>query len=233
MNLKQSTLVNFFRRRGGSDHDSDSDADDVSQYDPSQEEETQATLGYWTRVKDVEVAAVKRMATYDTKKDLDSDRSLQQIRKGAVRNLGHIIFDPETFKNETDTLTLANYRLNDKQLLDYAKMATQTRSAISRRVSTMVEEQKGLETEMILDQLPWKTRKTKTHPYQTELVSGAEFNPVQPTRKRRTLRQLSAASRVQVVKLAASRAWTSVEVAAMFNIKVQAVYDLTKDAKKR
>ncbi len=38
---------------------------------------------------------------------------------------------------------------------------------------------------------------------------------------------------MQIVKLVVSRARTSVEIADMFNIKVQVVYDLTKDAKKR
>ena len=34
--------------------------------------------------------------------DLAADRGVQQVRKGAVRNLGTIIFDPETFADEID-----------------------------------------------------------------------------------------------------------------------------------
>ena len=38
---------------------------------------------------------------------------------------------------------------------------------------------------------------------------------------------------MHIAKLAASKARTCVELADLFNVKVQVVYDLTKDAKKK
>ena len=58
-------------------------------------------------------------------------------------------------------------------------------------------------------------------------------NPSHPCRKRKTLRQLDSATRLKVVRLAASKLYTCEEIASRFNIKVQAVYDLSKDVKKR
>jgi hypothetical protein len=66
-----------------------------------------------------------------------------------------------------------------------------------------------------------------------ELNFGHAANPSHPSRKRKTLRQLDSAARLQVVKLASSKTKTCNEIALIFNIKVQAVYDLSKDLKKK
>ena len=47
------------------------------------------------------------------------------------------------------------------------------------------------------------------------------------------MRQLSAEQRMRVVRLAASKARTSKEIAALFNVKVQTVYSLTSAARKK
>ena len=64
---------------------------------------------YWTRVKNVEQAVNQRVTIFDVEEDLQAEKNLKQIRKGSVRNLGTILFDPETFKDLTDQLTIANH----------------------------------------------------------------------------------------------------------------------------
>ena len=58
-------------------------------------------------------------------------------------------------------------------------------------------------------------------------------NPAHPRVKRRTLRQLAAAERLEILKLATAKAMTMAEVAVRFNVKVQLVRDLCKRLGKR
>ena len=60
-----------------------------------------------------------------------------------------------------------------------------------------------------------------------------EHNPANHWRKKRTLRQLNVETRLQIAKLAASKTRSHAEIALAFNIKVQLVGDLMKDAKKK
>ena len=66
-----------------------------------------------------------------------------------------------------------------------------------------------------------------------ESFSRLDSNPSHPNRKRRSLRQLNSKERLHIVKLAASKSRTSVEIAELYNVKVQVVYDLVRDSKKR
>ena len=52
-------------------------------------------------------------------------------------------------------------------------------------------------------------------------------------RKRKTLRMLDARTRLDIVKMASSKQKSGQEIADLFDIKVQAVRDLVKDAKKK
>ena len=58
-------------------------------------------------------------------------------------------------------------------------------------------------------------------------------NPAHPQNKKRTLRDLSAAARLEIVTLAAKRVLTQQEVADRFGIKVQVVRDLMKNLGKK
>ena len=59
------------------------------------------------------------------------------------------------------------------------------------------------------------------------------YNPSHPRRKRKSLRLIDSETRLKIVKLVASNSRTCGEVARLFNIKVQAVYDLLKDLRKK
>ena len=58
-------------------------------------------------------------------------------------------------------------------------------------------------------------------------------NPASPKRKRRPLRALSAATRLEIVRLASTTRHTCQEIALLYDVKVQTVYDLNKHAKKQ
>ena len=58
-------------------------------------------------------------------------------------------------------------------------------------------------------------------------------NPVHWHVKRRNLRQLSAATRIEILKLAVSKVMTGEEIAIRYNVKVPLVRDLVKNHGKR
>ena len=91
----------------------------------------------------------------------------------------------------------------------------------------MIEESKEDESDNIL------RSKLKSVKSTDDIDVGRDFNPAHPNRKRRTLRQLDVKTRLKVAALAASRTRTYKDIGIIFNIKVQAVKNLMKDAKKR
>ena len=91
----------------------------------------------------------------------------------------------------------------------------------------MIEESKEDESD---DILRCKLKNVKST---DDIDIGRDFNPSHSTRKRRTLRQLDVKTRLKVAALAASRTRTYKEIGIIYNIKVQVVKDLMKDAKKR
>ena len=44
-----------------------------------------------------------------------------------MREIGTILFDPSTYDDEKEQLTINNYKLSEEQLLEYAKLASQIR----------------------------------------------------------------------------------------------------------
>ena len=58
-------------------------------------------------------------------------------------------------------------------------------------------------------------------------------NSASPKRKRRPLRALSAATRLEIVRLATTTRHTCQELALLYNIKVRTIYNLKNDVKKQ
>ena len=131
-----------------------------------------------------------------------------------------MVFDPEDFKDKNDQLIIARHRLNEEQLFDYAKMASKIRKEISEKASQLSEQDRV--------HIPKDDKQ-----FLPESFSRLDFNPSHPKRKRRVLKQLSSKERLHIVKLAASNSRTCIEIAELFNVKVQVVYDLVKDSKKK
>ena len=52
-----------------------------------------------------------RISSFDVEDDLNKDRFMKQIRRGAVRDLGALLFDPDDFKDQKEHLTLSNFKL--------------------------------------------------------------------------------------------------------------------------
>ena len=160
------------------------------------------------------------MTVFDVEQDLKADKNLKQVRKGSVRNLGKMLFDPEDFKDKSDQLTIARHRLNEERLYDYAKMASNIRKEISQKVSRLSGQDRV--------HIPKEAKQVMP-----ESFSRLDYNPSHPNRKRRSLRQLDSTERLHIAKLVASKSRTCVEIAELFNVKVQVVYDLVKDSKKK
>ena len=127
---------------------------------------------------------------------------------------------------------MSNYRLDEESLLNYAKCV----SAIRREITQWVEELND-ENGAKVDEVSEKETVENQKQYRVNLkVCIADFqsayNPCHPSRKRKSLRQVDSDTRLKIVKLVASNTRTCGEVARLFNVKVQAVYDLLKDLKK-
>ena len=137
-----------------------------------------------------------------------------------MRDLGKILFDPEDFKDKSDQLTIARHSLNKEQLFDYAMMASKIREEISEKASKLSAQDRV------------HTLKDDKQ-FMPESFDRMDFNPSHPKRKRRVLKQLSSDERLHIAKHAASKWRTCIEIAELFNVKVQVVYDLVKDSKKK
>ena len=233
MNIKQLSLSKFFKRKDGGQSESEFDSDDVSEYVPSKQKSLFDYPMSWTRVKEVSTLVNQRITIFDVDADLKQDKALKQIRKGSNPGLGTIVFDPDEHNHQRDLLTMSNYRLNDETLLKYAKMASTIRLRISQKVSQLNEEQKDPEVEDNIELNYIKKQKHLQEYPKDEVDLHIARNPSHPCRKRKSLRQLDSTTRLKVVKLAASKLYTCEEIASRFNIKVQAVYHLLKDSKKR
>ena len=62
------------------------------------------------------------------------------MRKNATRELGELLFDPNTFNDMIDQLTMADYKLEEEKLEEYAKLSSTIRLEISQKVSARAEE---------------------------------------------------------------------------------------------
>ena len=134
--MKQGQLTDFFERSNSFKlQKSSSDSDDDSQYIPSKQKKMFEQPMYWTRVKEVDAVNQSRVTVFDVEQDLKADKSIKQIRKGSVRDLGKMLFDPEDFKDKSDQLTIARHSLNKEKLYDYAQMASRLRNEISEKAS--------------------------------------------------------------------------------------------------
>ena len=139
--MKQRILTSFFKREKSKKSESSSDSGDESLYAPSKKKSMFSAPMSWTRVKYVHAVNVSRPRIYDVEEDLKADKSLRAIRKGAVRELGEMLFDPEDFKDQADQLRVNDYKLDEDQLFAYAKLATTIRQQIKQKACEAGEEQ--------------------------------------------------------------------------------------------
>ena len=91
-------MTNFFKRKNFKAPESDSQSDDESEYVLSKTKSMYGQPMSWTRVKEVTTAVGFRISVLNVETDLRQDKALKEIRKGALRELGAMIFDPDNFK---------------------------------------------------------------------------------------------------------------------------------------
>lgn len=103
---KQSTLRSFLNIS------KDEDSDQESVYTPSPEKQKNTIPLQWTRVRDARRMINTRITAFDVEKDLETDQGLKAIRKGAVREDGVIIFDPDQYQGMKDELKIPSFTLD-------------------------------------------------------------------------------------------------------------------------
>ena len=125
------------------------------------------------------------------------------MRKGAIREVQPLLFDPDAYKGQSEQLTLENYGLSQEQLLEYAKVTSKIRAELDRRAAGLAEESKDPEQPAIKDLKRGPAKPKQPRRPRPEMPSRYEHNPAHPRRKRRSMRQLSAEERLKIVRLAA------------------------------
>ena len=80
---------------------------------------------------------------FDIEKDLDADRVLKQVRKGAVREQGAILFDPDAWKGRDEELKMDKCKLSEDELRNYAKVATEIRQMLKVKAESSRENGRG------------------------------------------------------------------------------------------
>ena len=55
---------------------------------------------FWTRILLVDIASIEMIEIKDVETDILTDKTMQQIRKSAVREIGTLLFDPEQIKHQ-------------------------------------------------------------------------------------------------------------------------------------
>ena len=131
MNLKQISLKSFFKRKGADQSESEQDSSDDSHYVLSKQKSMFGQPMSWTRVREVYSSVNKRVTIFDVEDDLKQDRVLKQIRKDSTRELGELLFDPNTFNDCIEQLQISHYQLDEESLKDYAKLVSAIRLEIN------------------------------------------------------------------------------------------------------
>ena len=140
MNLKQISLKSFFKRKSGNRSESEASSSDDSEYVLSKQKSKFDHPMSWTRIREVYSTVNKAVSVFDVDDDLNQDKARKAIRKNATRELGELLFDPNTFNDMIDQLTMARYQLEEEELKEYAKLASTIRLEISQKVSALAEE---------------------------------------------------------------------------------------------
>ena len=68
-----------------------------------------------------------RIQLFDLSNDLEWDKNLQKVRKGTTNDVVEMVFDPEDFKADEERLTMQRHKLDEAELLEYARLATELR----------------------------------------------------------------------------------------------------------
>ena len=73
---------------------------------------------------------------FDIEKDLEVDKVLKQVRKGATREQGAILFDPDAWKGRDEELKIDKCKLSEEELRNYARVATEIRQELKVRAES-------------------------------------------------------------------------------------------------
>lgn len=138
---------------------------------------------------------------FDLEKDMASDKSLQAIRKGAVREETVMLFDPSEYQGMGDKLTMAEFAVDHEQLLEYAKVASEIRARFKEKARAVTdalghddddEDDELEETKTDLHRAYTRHRRGQTR---SEPPTGPATNSGKPKRKRQKLSQLTTETR--------------------------------------
>ena len=173
------------------------------------------------------------MKVFDVEQDLKKDKNLIKIRKNIEHDVSDFLFDPNAYTEQSDNLTIDNYFLHEDELLEYALMCSRIRRRITDETKDDIEEEKQLpENPLIAQRLqnydPAFNRKS-------DLDKAVAYEDVRSRqhRPRFSLRQLSALTRLDIIKAALAKRLTYEEIADRFRVKRQLIYDLVKTARKK
>ena len=179
----------------------------------------------------------QRITVFDIEKDLVADKGLKAVRVGATRDDGEVLFDPDVWKGKGDELTINSCRLPEDELRTFAILATEVRQNLQAKVDAVAEDRKddAMQGEEAKEKVPKLKRNylpARKRQIRKELLLGHEHNTASANRRRLYLSQVSAKTRVQIVKMAAAKTRTHREIGELFNVRTLAVTQLSSAFKR-
>ena len=117
-------------------------------------------------------------------------------------------------------------------------MATKIRQTFKAKVEAIIEKEQDPDVDKLEDtaiQLPVLNRNylpTTKQPIGKEMLEGHEHNTASLKRKRRTLSEVSAEMRLEIVKMAATKTRTHREIGEIFKVRTSAVSSLSSALKR-
>jgi len=232
MKPRQTTLKKFLPQI------SDSGSDEESVYTPSPQKGVPKIPEQWTRVVNRDRMSHDKILIWDIEKDLADDKVRKVVRARSTIDVGEVLFDPDSWKGKDGELKIDKHKLDEDQLRKYAIMATKVRQKFKAKIGSNEakgENNKDSEVEESKEQVHNLRRSYSPLGKQKigqELLQGHEHNTASPKRKRLSLSQVSAAKRVEIVKMAVSKTRTHREIGELFNVRTSVVAQLSSAFKR-
>ena len=107
---------------------------------------------------------------YDLHKDIQSEAVTAIARSHLQTSRSTVIFDPDNYTNKNTNFALDRHRLNEKELLLFAEMATKIRERFKLDQSLITSYEEGNRDKLTLAEIDRKVKLRRNHTKLSELA---------------------------------------------------------------
>ena len=130
-------------------------------------------------------------------------------------------------------MTITNYALDDDELLKYARQCTEARNRIEADAKDENEENKGNQDDAVVSRYEMKLRAAVQKLKQADVPVAEQDHAYNMHRPQLTARDLDLETKLDIVRLGATRKMTWNEIAVRFFVKERVVRDLMNKLSKK